>query len=364
MRYVINKSFLEDNIHIVKKETDAVPIIGVVKGDGYGLGIVPFAKILIECGIRFLAVARISEAEALRDAGITEPILLLTPAFSLAEAVKAVALGLTVTVDTTRGARLVDEVSAEHGVKTQAHIKIDTGLGRYGFLPGAEDEIAAMCRETKNLAFTGCYSHFHSSFSQSPAAINEQLEAFHTVVSRLEAAGVDCGMKHIANSSAALKYPKTRLDAVRIGSAFLGRLAIPNTYGLKKIGFMECEISEIKDLPKNHNIGYGDVYRTKKPLRIAIAPMGHIDGFGMEKSRDIYRFRDNLRFLMNDLKAFIGDNRMFCVLNGKRVPLVSRVGLTNIVLDVTGIDCVEGDIAVFDVNPLLVDSGVERFYAD
>ncbi len=362
MRYVVEKPSLAVNIRLIKKEMGEVPVIGVVKGNGYGLGLVPFTKVLIEYGINVFAVARIDEAVALRISGIELPVLLLTPATTATDADTAVMYRITATIDSLASAELLDNAAKEHAVKANAHIKIDTGLGRYGFLPGAESEITGIYRNFNNIEFTGCYSHFYASFSPNPASVSKQMKIFNTVIKSLESAGINCGLKHIANSSAALKYPETRMDAVRIGSAFLGRLAIPNACGLKRIGHMECEISEIKELPINHNIGYGDVYRTKKPLRIAIIPIGHIDGFGMEKRRDSFRLRDTLRQIWHDAKPIFGDNNMYCLINGKNLPLVSRIGLTNIFVDVTGTDCKAGDIASFEVNPLTVDSAVERVY--
>ncbi|HZK39287.1 MAG TPA: alanine racemase, partial [Clostridia bacterium] len=211
-----------------------------------------------------------------------------------------------------------------------------------------------------SIDFTGIYSHFSCSFAKSPESVDRQMEKFLAVTQVLENAGVNCGVKHIANSSAALLYPATHLDCVRIGSAFLGRLAVPNIYGLHKIGLMECEVTAIKDLPKNHNIGYGDAYKTKKPVRIAIIPIGHTHGFGLEKRKDCFRLRDVARYVLNDIKLLFGKEKLYCRIGGEQVPVIGRIGLTHTAVDISGIDCEPGNIAVFEINPLQVDAWVER----
>ena len=362
MRYVTNKSALVENAQIIKKIAGPVPVIGVVKGNGYGLGTVPFANVLVECGIGILAVACVEEAQYLREAGIALPILLLTPPANADIANMMVALELVACVGSVNSADLLDTAAKAKGVHAKAHIKIDTGLGRYGFLPGEENKIIDIYNSCESLDFTGIYSHFSCSFAESPASVNRQLKKFLAVTQNLESEGFDCGIKHIANSSAALLYPDTHLDCVRIGSAFLGRLAVPNTYGLQKIGLMECEIAAIKDLPKSHNIGYGDAYQTKKPLRVAIVPLGHIHGFGMEKRRDCFRLRDVARYIFGDVKLLFGKEKLTCKIGGKTVPVIGRIGLTHTTVDVTGVACTVGDTATFEMNPLQVDALVERAF--
>ncbi|HZK39746.1 MAG TPA: alanine racemase [Clostridia bacterium] len=360
MRYVIDKSSLMENAQIINKIAGSVPVIGVVKGNGYGLGTVRFAEVLVECGIGVLAVACIEEAQALRGAGITLPILLLTPPANADIAASIVSLELIAAIDSHAGAQLLDTAAKAKQVKAKAHIKIDTGLGRYGFLPGETNNIIDVYNSFDSIDFTGIYAHFSSSFAKNSESVDGQLKKFLAVTQFLESAGFDCGVKHIANSSAALLSPAAHLDCVRIGSAFLGRLAVPNVYGLHKIGFMECEIAAIKDLPKNHNIGYGDAYKTKKPVRIAIIPIGHTHGFGVEKRKDCFRLRDVVRYILNDIKLLFGREKLYCRIGGEQVPVIGRIGLTHTAVDISGVACELGDIAVFEINPLQVDAWVER----
>lgn len=362
MRYVVEREYLKNNIEIVKEEMDGVPVIGTVKANGYGLGIVPFARELTENGIRFLAAARPDEAAAVRNAGIDCPLLLLSPVAEESDAELLIDRHILACVGSRESALLLNETAKRRGAVIEAHLKLDTGFGRYGFLPGEEPAVAALCASLSHVKITGCFTHFSNAFGKDPTSVNRQMNVYREMTQALEQAGMDLGMKHAANSTAALRYPDTRLDAVRIGSAFLGRLSVPNTWGFQRVGHMECEITSVKPLPKDSNIGYADIYRTPRDMVAAVVPVGHVDGFGMTKANDMCRPVDKLRYLVHAAKDLFRNTQVYGQLNGKRVPLAGRIGLTNVVFDVTGVDCRPGDLVTLDVNPLTVDSSVAREY--
>lgn len=362
MRYVVERDYLKNNIEIIKKEMNGVPVIGTVKGNGYGLGTVQFARELVENGVSFLAAARPEEAAAVRNAGIDCPLLLLSPVAEESDAELLIERDIIACIGSRESALLLEETAAKHNTILRAHLKLDTGFGRYGFLPGEEEEIAALCSSLQHVQITGCFTHFSNAFGKDSASVDRQLKIYQTMTQKLEQSGMELGMKHVANSTAALRIPYTRLDAVRIGSAFLGRLSVPNTWGFQRVGHMECEITSVKRLPKDSNIGYADIYRTPRDMTAAVVPVGHIDGFGLTKANDMCRPVDKLRYLVHAVKDFFRDTQIYGQLNGRRIPLAGRVGLANVVFDVTGVDCRPGDIVTLDVNPLMVDSGVAREY--
>lgn len=363
MRYVVEKSYLENNIALVKKIVgDDTLIIGAVKGNGYGLDTVKFAKELIRNGITFLSVARLDEAVKLREAGIDCPILMMSPVVTQEDADWLVNNDVIGCVGSYESAVLLNSASEKYGKKLPVHIKLDTGFGRYGFQNGEEQEILKVYKNMEHLKISGVFTHFSNAFGADSSSVERQVKKYNDAVKILEDNGMNCGMKHIANSSAALRFPETRLNAVRIGSAFLGRLSFKDKWGFQKVGHMECEITSVKKLPKNANIGYADVYRAPHDMVAAVVPVGHIDGFGMTKAHDLCSFKDKLRYLVHAIRDFFRDTRIYASLNGKKVPLAGRVGLANVVFDVTGVDCCAGDIVTLDVNPLLVDSSVKRDY--
>ena len=144
MRYVVERDYLANNIEIVKREMGGVPVIGTVKANGYGLGTVQFARELVDNGIALLAAARSEEAAAVRNAGIDCPILLLSPVADENEAELLIDRSITACVGSRDSALLLEETAQRRSAVIEAHLKLDTGFGRYGFLPGEEEEIAKL----------------------------------------------------------------------------------------------------------------------------------------------------------------------------------------------------------------------------
>ena len=275
---VINKEDLRHNIEKIKefasrsgKDDNGNPlkIIAVVKANGYGLGIVEFTKFLIENGIKSFAVATKEEAISLRNAGIKEEILLLSPCSVEEELKELVENDIILTMSSKEDAEAIDKLGQELKRTIKVHLKIDTGFGRYGFIYSKRDELIETLKTLENVKIEGTYSHFSVSFFNEKYT-KLQFKRFIDVIEILKLNEIDVGTLHICNSAAFLKYPNMHLNAVRIGSAFLGRLAFKTFMDLKKIGKLESEIVEIKALPKNYNIGYSNSYKTKRKTKIAI----------------------------------------------------------------------------------------------
>lgn len=358
-KIVVSKDDLRYNISVLKKEVKT-KIIAVLKGDGYGLGILELANVLKEMGIDFFAVSEAEEAVALRNAGfLEENILLLTPQYKEEILKELIEKNITLTIGSYENAELINELCEKEGFKAISHIKIDTGFGRFGFSIETKEDIIKALR-LKNIDFKGIYSHFSCSFEKKYKITKKQFDMFLSVVSYLETFDFKFEVKHIANSCGALRFPDTRLDAVRLGSALLGRLPIANTLGLKKIGYMESEVLSVKTLKAEHNIGYGNTYKTKRITDVAIIPVGYKDGFMTEKSNDTFRIRDILRMVYNLLRSL--GKKFYVNINGENVNLVGRVGMYNIVVDITGKDVKVGDTVILNINPLLINSNIPKEY--
>ena len=362
-KLIVEKDKLSKNIDIIKGLTQA-SIIAVVKGNGYGLGVLEYSQFLQKNGINLFAVSDLKDAILLSQSGFMGMVLLLTPPCTEEEAGLIVDNNIISSVGSSASASIINDSAAKLNKTAKVHVKIDSGFGRFGFLGDDNlNDISKACdilRALPNIEITGTYTHLSFSFSKKPEHINIQYNKFLKSVELMEHKGINTGMLHICNSSAFLRFPQMHLDAVRIGSAFLGRIPIHNSYGLQKIGCLKSRIIEIRTLPARHNIGYANTYKTQKPTTIAIVPVGYKHGFGLEKSRDTFRFIDILRYIYNDIKLF--NKKIYIRINGQLVPILGRISMYHIIVDITTVNAKIGDDVFLDINPLLVAVDVEREY--
>lgn len=358
---VVQTDKLLNNLRAVQTAA-GVPVIPVLKGNAYGLGDVAVGKLLFDAGVRLFAVSRIEEAERLAAALPQAEVLLLSPYSTEAEARRIVASGVTAAVGSYDSAVLLNGIAEQCKVRCRVHFLFDTGMGRFGFLPEEAEKAAQAAKYLKNIEVCGCFSHLSNCFGRDRKGVFHQLALFTKCVETLRRAEIEPGLVHLANSNAALLYPQLRLGAVRVGSALLGRVGVKNRLPLKKVGRLESEICEVRWLPAKHNIGYGNTFRTRKPMRVAVVPVGYADGLFVERKKDTFRFRDTLRYGWQDFKRFFRKDRLFCEIGGKRAPVVGRVGMCTVVVDVSHLECSAGDIVAFDANPILINSNVQRSY--
>ncbi len=360
MRYVVQKELIVSNLNKMRAHCPTAEVICVVKGNGYGLGLVEMARLLSANGASTLAVSRVDEAERLRESGIEGDILLLSPPFDEKSAKTVVEKNIIATVDSLHTAELLNKAADEGQTTVKAHVMLDTGFGRFGFMPGEEEDIISAYKNCTSIHFEGIYSHFYNAFSSSADSVKLQVSRFNTMTAAVEAAGCTGMKKHICSSAAAVKYPEYHFDAVRLGSALLGRIAVPNTVGLEKVGFMECELISIKTLPANHFVCYGEAYKTTRETRAAVVPLGVCDGYGLSKTEVAFNSSDKVNSLLRKVKRFGNDQTLWATLNGKKVRVIGKVGLTDLILDVTDVDCAVGDVAAFEFNPTLVNDSVTK----
>ena len=351
----------KDLIHNVKviKENMNCQIIAVVKGNGYGLGLVQYTKFLRDNGIDFFAVATVEEALELRDAGITENILMLSSTSVKDEVEALIKNNIILTIGSKEAADVANSVAE---AKIPIHIKIDTGFGRYGFLYDDIESIVQAISNNNKLKVEGCFSHFSDAYNKNSKWTIIQYNRFLNVIENLKLNNIDPGILHICNSSAAIKYPYMRLNAVRIGSAFTGRILVENKLGLKKIAKFKTNVVEIKNLPKGFNIGYSNTYRIRKNTNVAVLPIGYLDGINMSTNNDSFRFIDHIRYLYNDFKCIFKNNSIKVNINNKNYDVIGKIGLYNMVIDIKNDNIKIGDIAIIDVKALYVNSKIRREY--
>ena len=387
--YVVDSAAVRSNLQILKDRAGSAVLWAVLKGDGYGLGLVQMAAICREAGVTHFAVTEVSEVSRLRAGGFQDcDILMLRPTADAQELTQLLNLGAILTVSSQNDAAVLNGVAETLGVQAQVHIKIDTGMGRYGFLPEDMDHLLPIFKYMPGLHVTGIYTHLHSAFCNQKATI-AQAEAFQGVLDKLHAEGCGTGMAHMLNSAGLLKYPEYAMDGVRVGSAILGRVSVRGNWGLARIGECQATVEELRWLPKGHSCGYGAGWTAKKPTRVAVFSVGWYHGFGVEMGNDLFRFHDCLRGvlrggrwcgfrapsgshrggrgqivrpgLLRNLKQMVFKKHIYVTVNGKKCRVLGHIGMLHTCVDVTNLQCAVGDTAVFDIKPLLL-KGIEVVY--
>lgn len=364
---LVEKDKIKHNLRVIKQiineKKDSgkkVKIIAVVKGNGYGLGLVQYSKFLVDNGIQMLAVATVEEALELRKGGIKEDILMMSSTAVKSDVKKLLENDIILTIGSKEAGNVVNELAQNK--KARVHLKIDTGFGRYGFIYSKIAEDVEDIKRWKNIKIEGTFSHLSIAFFGNGKESKEQFDRFVKSVEILKTNGIQTGMLHISNSSAFLRFDEMHLNAVRIGSALLGRISIPNIYGFKRVGILKSNVAEIKTLPKEYNIGYSNSYKTKKETKVAIVPCGYADGFNTIVDKDMFRKRDKIRYIVRDIKNVFRKQEIFVKINGEKYKVLGRLGMYHVTVDITGKNVNINDEVLFEVSPMLVDSRIKRKY--
>ena len=335
---IINKNDLRHNIDTIKKQINKenYTIIGVVKGNGYGLGIKEYSQILMDNGINMLAVATNFEAIELREYDKNVDILNMSCTSIKEEIQELVDNNIIITIGSKTSAEIANEI-AKTGKTIRAHIKIDTGFGRYGFIYQKKDEIVNTIKNLHpNIKVEGIFSHFSLAYYKNNASTINQYNNFLDVIKSLENENINIKMKHICNSPAFINFPEMRLNAARIGSAFLGRVDVQENIGLKKIGELQSQVTEVNVLPKNFNVGYLNTYKTKNETKVAIVPVGHKDGYNITIKEDMLRTVDKLRNLKHGLTGLLKKQTLKITINDKEYDIIGKVGMYHVTVNITG----------------------------
>ncbi len=326
-RLVIEKDKIVHNLQVIREKAGGGELIAVLKADAYGLGLLPMAGLLREQGVRRFGVTEPRDAARLREAGFVEEEILMLRSTSLREDIQIIVDSLaTAAVGSYDAAVALSGAAEEQGTALDVHLEIDTGMGRYGFMPSEIERILSIYRYMGSLNVTGMFTHFPSAFSNKKATLAQQ-QALLDTAAKVRQAGFEPGMLHAANSAALFHCGLPPLDGVRVGSAISGRTTGRGETGLQKTGRLESQVAEVRWLPAGSGVGYGPAFVTRKPTQIAVIPLGYWEGFLVEKSRDSYRFRDAFRYCLGDAAKWLRRKRFYVTINGRASTTLRRTSL-------------------------------------
>lgn len=333
----VNRKVLEQNAKALVDYLDT-EVIAVVKFDGYGMTIAEAARAWQKAGVRMFAVSESWEALALRQAGFTEEILLMIPVMEPETLKELLAQNIILTVSDLDNARFYQENRGEATVR--AHVKVDTGMGRFGVRWTDTEELKEIYK-LEGFSFEGIFSHFGKSFEKTYDRTKLQMDRFMGVIDALQAAGINVGTRHIANSCAALRFPQTRLDAVRMGSALVGSLFTESPVPLAAPSTFKAQVIAVKHLRKGDTSGYASVFKAKKDMTVAVVAVGEETGFGMTCIPEPLPLRDFVSYLRSVLNRYL--NPPVATFGDEKLPMVGRIGSRHTLFDATGTSVKAGD---------------------
>jgi len=329
-RVTIDLPALRHNFHQVKGLVgEHVRIMGVVKSDAYGHGVVPVSQCLEDCGADCLGVACLSEALALRGAGIGCPIVILYGIQTREEAGEIVDKALTPVIFDLATARVLDQEGIRRGVRIPVYLKVDTGMGRLGI---PHREVGTFLGEvrsvTKSLDMEGLMSHLSSADEGDGAYTRRQITDFQEVVRAARSMGWALPRNSLSNSAGTMIHPDSHCGMVRPGIMLYGGLPSPafeSPVPLKPVMGFRSKVLQVRDLPEGTSVGYGRTYVTRGSQRVAVLSAGY--GSGLPRSMS---------------------NKGMVLMGGKKAPIIGRVTMNLTTVRLEGQDGVQpGDEAVF-----------------
>lgn len=240
----------------------------------------------------------LAEARTLREAGFTEnPILMLRGSADPQEVEELLKLGVTLSLGSREDYFTLKRTAERLDVVADVHLELDTGMGRYGY---STDRLNMKWLlgfywegENPHIHPTGIYTHFHTAGDRGTT--KRQYREFRKVIDFLQETKCDVGMIHCCNSTAFWYYPEYHEDAVRLGSAILGRVYWAREAGLRRVGWVEAPIQEIHYLPEGGNVGYGSACIAPRRTELAVVGVGYYHGFAVERGYDVFRPQDCIR---------------------------------------------------------------------
>jgi alanine racemase len=294
-------------------------LLALVKGNAYGHGLLETSTVLLAAGIDMLGIEAVGEAVTLRTGGVTGPILLVGP-IPPANMSLLLSHQLTPLLGSPEQVQMLGEFTRQAACGLDVHLKFDTGMHRQGIMREELPQLLDLLAKYPGLCVSGVATHLaRADEAEHPAWTRRQLDRFHDMVAMLAAFGIQAPIRHAANSAAALLWPETHLDMVRLGIALYGfwpgpavEHACQEKLTLCPVMTWKTRVAAVKSVPRGGCVGYSGSYVTTRQSRIAVLPLGYYDGYSHSLS-----------------------NLGQVLIHGQRAPVCGRVSMNLMTVDVT-----------------------------
>ena len=334
----INLNALVDNLNYYRsKLKPETKMVCMVKASAYGAGSYEIAKTLQDCRVDYLAVAVADEGSELRKAGITCSIIVMNPEVSAFKTMFDYKLEPEVYSFNLLN-ELIKAAEKEGVTNFPIHLKLDTGMHRLGFAPSDIPELVNRLKRQTAVIPRSVFSHLvGSDGAQFDAFTRKQIETFENASRQLQDSFSHKILRHICNTAGIERYPGAQFDMVRLGLGLYGVCPFTNRI-LHNVSTLKTTILQIHDVPQDETVGYSRKGRLNRDSRIASIPIGYADG----------------------LNRRLGNGNAYCLVNGQKAPYVGNICMDVCMIDVTDIDCKEGDkVVIFgDDLPVTVLSDI------
>lgn len=339
-KVIIHLDRMTHNLRLLTDLVGERPIWPAIKANAYGHGLELVARHLVALGYDTLCVARVSEAEILRNAGVDARYLLLSA--TLPEDSEAIVqLECEPVVCTQEFVEALARDAQRLARTVSVHLKVDTGMGRVGIRPEEVPAFLEHCRALPGIHVRGLMTHFACADKSDKSVSIQQIDRFQHCIATTESFAIE--VRHMANSAALFDLPDSYCDAVRPGIAIYGlspspQIRNPRVSALKPVLEWKAKISFLKEVPTGTGLSYGHTFHTKKPSLIATIPVGYGDGLSRRLS-----------------------NKFEILVSGTRCPQVGKVTMDQSLVDVTGL---RGSVKLGDEVVLIGRQGDQEITAD
>jgi len=309
----VNLKTLKNNLKIIQEHTK-VPLLAVVKANGYGHGFLPITRAAEEAGVNWFGVARPRMAVKMREEGIKANILML--GYIAPERIEEmICLDVSLTIWTQAHIKQVIQAAKIGQQPARVHLLADTGMGRLGCPPDETIELARTASSSDWINLEGFFSHLATADEKDPEQTRQQEQVFNNLITELSSVGLLPGIIHLANSAGSLAHPTTHFNLIRPGITIYGlppslEVGIPD--GIQPVLSWKSVLASIKEFPPGHGVSYGHQYFTSKKELIGVIPTGYADGYRRVEGNEV-------------------------LINGYRVPVVGSVCMDQCMVKLEGI---------------------------